>query len=114
MEPIEQKVQVLELKLQEVEARLDKAKQFAVERRKKARMWEASWIRISLSGILAYAAAWTYLWLVGERDPWIRAATPVVVVTTFTVVMPLFRRKWWNWDAEGKVTKHDDPIQRSI
>ena len=79
MEKLEEKIQKIEERNQQVEA--DKA-------------WETSWIRRILLTIFTYLAIAVYMWAVDILRPWLNAVVPAVAFMLSTLTMPFFKKLW--------------------
>ena len=79
MEKLEEKIQKIEERNQQVEA--DKA-------------WETSWTRRILLTIFTYLAIAVYMWAIDILRPWLNAVVPAVAFMLSTLTMPFFKKLW--------------------
>ena len=79
MEKLEEKIQKIEKRNQQVEA--DKA-------------WETSWTRRILLTIFTYLAIAVYMWAIDILKPWLNAVVPAVAFMLSTLTMPFFKKLW--------------------
>lgn len=86
MPTTEEKIDMLQLMLEKIEARNKK-----VEENK---AWETSWSRKILLIIFTYLAIAFYLAFIVHINPWINAIVPALGFLLSTLTLPWFRKLW--------------------
>lgn len=70
----------------------------AIEKRNEAvsidKKWETSWVRKLAIIIFTYVVVWTYLFVIGNENPWINAIVPPVGFFLSTLALGWLRKSW--------------------
>ena len=87
----------------ESQAHADRREDFAEMQRRRIelnRRWERSPWRIIPPPLFAYIITALFYIAIDIPDPWLRALGPVLAITSYLLIFPVMRRRWYRRNAQ--------------